>query len=210
MVTPAALTKRAILTLPPPAEQVVESVELTGLPEQLLVESNLLQQLQALRGSAYSPELKLHMQEIVVANDGLKLSANGWEFHSRFRIVSVSLRDGSQAERVVLQVRLGLGNSDSLVRPGRPSDFFERDSAIQPISTIDANYPAIARQNRVQGDVVVEGRINPNGKLEDIRVISGHAFLVDAALEALRQWIYPTESAGRTTRATVAFVLAAQ
>ena len=51
-------------------------------------------------------------------------------------------------------------------------------------------YPALAKQARVSGSVRLEGIIAKDGTIQQLRVISGHALLVRAALEAVRQWVY--------------------
>lgn len=51
-------------------------------------------------------------------------------------------------------------------------------------------YPSLARQARVQGVVRLEGVIARDGTMQQLRVISGHPMLVQAALEAVRQWVY--------------------
>lgn len=54
-------------------------------------------------------------------------------------------------------------------------------------------YPPLARQARISGTVRLEAVIARNGTIESLRVISGHHFLAQAALEAVRQWsYYPT------------------
>jgi TonB family protein len=49
-------------------------------------------------------------------------------------------------------------------------------------------YPALARQARIQGDVVVRLTINEGGVPTDIRLVRGHPLLSPAALDAVRQW----------------------
>jgi len=51
-------------------------------------------------------------------------------------------------------------------------------------------YPAIARQARISGQVRLEAIIAKNGRIENLQVISGHPLLVQAALDAVRQWVY--------------------
>lgn len=51
-------------------------------------------------------------------------------------------------------------------------------------------YPALARMARISGQVRLEAIIAKNGKIENLQVISGHPMLVQAALEAVRQWVY--------------------
>jgi protein TonB len=59
-------------------------------------------------------------------------------------------------------------------------------------------YPAIARTTRTQGTVYLLGVIATDGTIQSLHVISGHALLVNAALDAVRQWRYkPTILNGR-------------
>jgi protein TonB len=51
-------------------------------------------------------------------------------------------------------------------------------------------YPALARQVRVQGVVVLEAIIAANGSIQQLHVLSGHPMLIPSAVEAVRQWIY--------------------
>lgn len=51
-------------------------------------------------------------------------------------------------------------------------------------------YPPLARQARVQGAVRLVGVISKEGRIMNLQVLSGHPLLVNAAVEAVRQWIY--------------------
>jgi TonB family protein len=51
-------------------------------------------------------------------------------------------------------------------------------------------YPPMARSARVEGVVTVDAIIQPSGKLTELKVVDGHPLLIEAALEALRQWRY--------------------
>jgi len=51
-------------------------------------------------------------------------------------------------------------------------------------------YPALARQARISGQVRLEAIIAKNGRIENLQVLSGHPLLVQAALDAVRQWVY--------------------
>jgi protein TonB len=55
---------------------------------------------------------------------------------------------------------------------------------------VEPLYPAIARQARISGAVELRGVIGIDGRIRELQVVSGHPFLVKAALEAVRQWIY--------------------
>ena len=51
-------------------------------------------------------------------------------------------------------------------------------------------YPRLAIQTRQFGTVRLEAIIATDGSIRSIRVLSGPAFLVPAAVEAVRQWLY--------------------
>jgi protein TonB len=58
------------------------------------------------------------------------------------------------------------------------------------ISAPKPQYPQLARSARVQGVVLLQATISKEGTIQDLRVISGHPLLNEAALEAVRQWRY--------------------
>jgi protein TonB len=59
-------------------------------------------------------------------------------------------------------------------------------------------YPDLARRARVEGKVVLECVIDERGRVRDLRVVSGHPLLADAAAEAVGAWIYtPTTLNGQ-------------
>ena len=51
-------------------------------------------------------------------------------------------------------------------------------------------YPPLARQARIQGTVRLEADISKDGTIENLKVISGHPLLIQAALDAVKQWRY--------------------
>ena len=51
-------------------------------------------------------------------------------------------------------------------------------------------YPDIAKQARVQGVVILECTISPQGKVSDVKILRGIPLLDAAAIEAVKQWVY--------------------
>jgi TonB family protein len=51
-------------------------------------------------------------------------------------------------------------------------------------------YPRGARNNRIQGTVRIQARINKNGEVDDLEVINGPIELVVSAVNAVRRWRY--------------------
>jgi len=71
-----------------------------------------------------------------------------------------------------------------------------------PVRTryVAPGYPEIAKQSRIEGVVIIEAIIGPDGKVENARVLRSQPFLDQAALEAVRAWEYtPTLLNGRPT-----------
>lgn len=71
-------------------------------------------------------------------------------------------------------------------------------------------YPDAAKQQGVEGDVVLQVSISKEGNVEDVGVVSGHPLLVPAAINAVNQWHYnPTMLNGAAvdvvTNVTVSF-----
>jgi periplasmic protein TonB len=62
--------------------------------------------------------------------------------------------------------------------------------AATPIRRVEPIYPAVARAARISGAVKLEGVIGVDGRIKELKVLEGHPFLVKAALEAVREWIY--------------------
>jgi protein TonB len=58
------------------------------------------------------------------------------------------------------------------------------------LQRIDPVYPPIARAARISGTVVLDAVISKTGSVESLHVVSGHPMLVQAALDAVRQWRY--------------------
>ena len=55
---------------------------------------------------------------------------------------------------------------------------------------VQPDYPARARQVRVQGAVIIAALISKEGTIENLRVLSGHPMLIPAAISAVKQWRY--------------------
>lgn len=76
------------------------------------------------------------------------------------------------------------------------------------------DYPEPARLARIQGVVVIEAATDVYGRVATARVVSGNALLNEAALRAVRQWMYEPYVVGGVPHpviftVTVTFALAA-
>ena len=80
------------------------------------------------------------------------------------------------------------------------------------IRRVEPVYPALARNARIQGSVVLAALISKEGTMENLKLISGHPMLVPAALQAVSQWRYRPyvlngEAIEVETQITVNFIL---
>jgi protein TonB len=64
------------------------------------------------------------------------------------------------------------------------------------ISKVDPVYPQLAVQARVQGTIRFTAIIDKDGHVSNLQLIGGHPLLVQAAQDAVRQWIYRPTFAG--------------
>jgi periplasmic protein TonB len=58
------------------------------------------------------------------------------------------------------------------------------------LKNVPPTYPEIAKQARVQGVVILECTISPQGKVTDVKVLRGIPLLDQAAIDAVKQWVY--------------------
>ncbi len=66
------------------------------------------------------------------------------------------------------------------------------------VSSVPPVYPALAKVNRISGDVTLDALVDASGKVADVRVVGGPNLLREAAINALRLWKYePARSAGQ-------------
>lgn len=58
------------------------------------------------------------------------------------------------------------------------------------IKRVKPVYPPLALKARRQANVILEAETDIYGKVKRVRIISGDPFLNDAAIKAIRQWVY--------------------
>jgi protein TonB len=58
------------------------------------------------------------------------------------------------------------------------------------VRKVNPAYPPLARQARIQGQVVLRAVISKDGSIEGLTLVSGHPMLAPAAIDAVKQWKY--------------------
>jgi periplasmic protein TonB len=60
----------------------------------------------------------------------------------------------------------------------------------QKVHDVTPVYPQMARIAHVQGAVVLRATISKTGNIENLQVVTGHPILIQAAMDAVKQWRY--------------------
>jgi TonB family protein len=82
------------------------------------------------------------------------------------------------------------GNSKQPVAPAIPLPVGGDVKTARLISSVPPAYPTLARQQHIEGQVLVDALVDVNGRVSSMRVVSGPAMLHQSAMDALRQWKY--------------------
>jgi len=106
--------------------------------------------------------------------------------------------------RSLLSVVLGLwvitAGTRMLYVPAMAQESVKTDElSRKPKTKVAPVYPDVARRMRVTGTVKLSVVVAPNGTVKSSKVIGGHPVLVNAAMDAMKQWKFesaPTESSG--------------
>jgi protein TonB len=86
--------------------------------------------------------------------------------------------------------------------PSRPQPKVMRISQVTPatpIRKVDPIYPPLAKAAGISGRVELMGILGTDGRIHELRVVSGHPLLIKAAMDAVAQWVFaPTILNGQT------------
>lgn len=75
-------------------------------------------------------------------------------------------------------------------KPSGPIPVGGRVQAARLTKQVVPAYPALAKTARISGTVRLQGIIGKDGAIKNLQLLRGHPLLVQAALEAVRQWVY--------------------
>lgn len=98
---------------------------------------------------------------------------------------------GGQMGGVIGGVIGGVGAAPPPPRPAQSR--IRQGGAVQAamlVNRVQPQYPPLARQTRISGTVRLHAIISKDGSVQQLEVLSGHPLLVQAALDAVRQWKY--------------------
>jgi TonB family protein len=128
--------------------------------------------------SVAAPEASLPKSNgTAVPPGGLLVLENGREV---FRLPPAQIQDAKGVET-------GLRPA-SAVEGEEPVELAPEVAAGSLIFRVEPEYPEDARQQRIQGTVVLDAHISEDGAVRDVQVVSGPPPLVPAATNAVKQW----------------------
>ena len=58
------------------------------------------------------------------------------------------------------------------------------------LQRVSPSYPAVARQARITGDVLMQAVIGKDGSIQHLKVLHGQPLLAQSAITAVKQWRY--------------------
>jgi len=99
-------------------------------------------------------------------------------------LVMIVQGNGNPSDRVTLRIALQGEGARLPVAVG--GAVMER-RIVQKVPPV---YPANAKAARVQGAVQLGIIIGPDGKVQNVRSVSGVGMLMQAAMDAVKQWVY--------------------
>ena len=152
------------------------------------------------------------------------LNGEPWDVETTAK-VNFTLADNPSAQGVA-------GDRPGGIPPGEPGGIVDSSEAREPqspppqrvrvssaveerlsLKKVPPKYPQEAREDRIQGQVLLRVSVDKQGDVASVELISGHPVLAPAAIEAVRQWKYKPyllngQPVGVDTQVTVNFTLA--
>jgi len=101
-------------------------------------------------------------------------------------------QDAAQAPEVVVVSDAGIPDLalSSDVLPKLGPRVSQGVTPLELQSKVLPRYPATARAMGIQGKVILVAKVSEQGKVEEVKAVSGHPVLISAAVEAVKQWRY--------------------
>jgi protein TonB len=93
------------------------------------------------------------------------------------------------------------------VEPERVLELSPSAAESSLLHRVEPDYPEAARQQGIQGAVVLDVHIGADGAVQDVQVVSGPEQLRQTAIEAVKQWRFRARGALLQTRVTLNFRL---
>ncbi|MFY9727278.1 MAG: M56 family metallopeptidase [Bryobacteraceae bacterium] len=154
-----------------PPNSVLKSITVSGLSDQ--AKADLLARLPVHEGDTLTPDTMERVGHVV----------KGFDEHLH---VGVGVLNGNAQMHISPDENTPFANGETPKRIQAAGNA----QAINLISKVDPVYPPLAKQAGIQGAVVLSAMIGKDGRVQNLKVVSGHPLLVQAALDAVKNWVY--------------------
>ena len=86
----------------------------------------------------------------------------------------------------------------------QPKKVSKTDGLNAATTKVQPEYPAMARQLKVEGSVELEAVVSESGAVEKVNIVSGNPLLTRPAAEAVKKWKFaPFTAEGKAVKAVV-------
>ncbi|MGA2273233.1 MAG: M56 family metallopeptidase [Bryobacteraceae bacterium] len=179
-------------TLYAPTASVLKSITVSGLSDQ--AKADLLARLPYHEGDTLPADMSTVMNKVGQAvaefDEHLRAAISVSNGEAELTIAIKGTEDrvgvtGGGVMRATPPVALETGTAvPQRIRVG------SNVQAANLISRVTPVYPPLAKQAHIQGTVELQVLIGKDGHVQDLKVISGHPLLAQAALDAVKDWLY--------------------
>jgi TonB family protein len=161
--------------------------------QELACDALVLQNASAEQKIAYSYALLSNAQQSA-ANWQLLTNHYGDKQMMKQRLIQLKQQQGFSKVAMAVTLIALFGAAVWLQQPVQAAN-----DKIEPIKRIEPIYPSVPAQNQMEGYVVAEFDITPDGSVENINVIKSVPVLMfdKEAVDALKQWKYTSSTAGK-------------
>jgi TonB family protein len=89
-----------------------------------------------------------------------------------------------------------------------PKHVSSNEALSQVITKVKPDYPEVAKQIRISGQVELEATIDEEGSVSSVKTLTGNPILAKAATDALRKWKFkPFKEDGRAMKVASSFTM---
>jgi protein TonB len=97
----------------------------------------------------------------------------------------------------------------TLLAQDEPKKLTKTEATVAVVSKVPPEYPVVAKQLKLEGTVELEAVLAEDGKVAEVRIVSGNPVLTKAAADAVRKWKFaPVTQGGKAVKAVAPVSLA--
>jgi protein TonB len=128
-------------------------------------------------------EEKPAREALVVKSQNIKSASNQAEAPQAIPVIGIATNSGDKAIAGLMEAKPTV----PVLRTMKVSQGVSQGLLLKKVAP---DYPAQARQLRIEGMVQLEATVAKDGSVKDVKVTGGHPILARAAVEAVKQWKY--------------------